>query len=320
VGFLLPRAATIALAVSFLATGALAQGVVDQSNDPASTAGFGCGTDIILNGTIHQSFVPAMDNLIAVELRLQAGSSFPSEGATLTARVRADSSTGQVLSEATASVAGPLTVGTQGLVRFDFEPLSITPGNTYVIEWVTPTTNTLTWVGSNSNPYSAGTAFSCSGNAWPGGTTDFNFITYAAAVVEEAPEAPEAPEAEPTCEERLARLRAAVDDVPAGKVARARMAKILDLAIRKLERGKPHAAAALVRVFEVKVRFLMRFDAIPEGYGEALVAEAEAVRACLRDCDDGKCRGHRHGRDRDRDHDDDGDRDRDDDNDHDDDC
>ena len=106
--FLQPQVFVAPLALLLMAAGALGQGIVDVQNDPASTTGFGCGSDVILNGTILQSFVPHEDTLIAAELRLQAGSAFPAEGYVTTARLRADTPAGPALAEATASVAGAM--------------------------------------------------------------------------------------------------------------------------------------------------------------------------------------------------------------------
>ncbi len=273
---LLPRAiATLALLL--LATGALAQGVADQQNDPAGGSGFGCGSPTpILNGTIHQGFVPAVDNLVAVELRLQAGSGFPSAGTTTTARIRDGSSTGTVLGEATASVAGPLAQNTQVLVRFDFTQIALTAGNTYLIEWVTPPTTVLTWVGANSNPYAAGTAYSCSGNAWPGGATDFNFVTYAAEVVVEPPA-----EEPPTCEAILEELRAAVKGLELYKFKQCALDRLLDGAQREMERGRPKAASTLVLAVEWQVRVLARFGMISGEKADGILDLAADFRACL---------------------------------------
>lgn len=274
-GFLLPRAIA-PLALLTLATGALAQGVVDQQNDPAGGSGFGCGATPILNGTIHQGFVPAVDNLVAAELRLQAGSGFPAEGATTTARIRDGSSTGTVLGEATASVAGPLSQNTQVLVRFDFTQITLVPGNTYLIEWVTPSTTVLTWVGANTNPYAAGTAYSCSGNAWPGGATDFNFVTYAAEVVEEPAE-----EEPPTCASLLEDLRTAVADLELHKFKRCVMDRLLDGAQREMDRGRPKAANVLVLALEYQLRVLARLGVVSEEEAGGILDLAADFRACL---------------------------------------
>ncbi len=290
---LLPRAA----ALLALASAALAQGVVDQQNDPSGGSGFGCGSPPILNGSIHQGFVPSVDNLIAVELRLQAGSAFPTGGTTVTARIRAGTSSGTVLGETTASVAGPLSQNTQVLVRFDFAQISLTAGSTYLIEWVTPPTTTLTWVGKGGDLYPAGTAYSCSGNPWPVAGTDFNFLTYYATPppVEESPPAPpaeeptaeeppaeEPPAEEPrTCSDLLDDLRAAVADLELSKYKRCVMTRLLDGAERAFEQEKPKTASALVHALECQVRILWRCGVVSEEEAQAILDLAQEFRACL---------------------------------------
>lgn len=286
-GFLLPRVAA-PLALLLLSTGALAQGVADQQNDPAGGSGFGCGSPTpILNGTIHQGFVPAVDNLVAVELRLQAGSSFPSGGTTTTASIRAGSSTGTVLGQATASVAGPLSQGAQALVRFDFTQIALTAGSTYLIEWVTPTTTTLTWVGAGGDPYAAGTAYSCSGNPWPVSGTDFNFITYAADPPPPEPPAEEPPAEEqpaeepPTCASLLVELRTAVKGLELHRFKQCVMDKLLDRAQREMDRDRPKSASALVLAVEAQVRVLARFGVISGEEADGILDLAADFRACL---------------------------------------
>lgn len=287
-GVLSPRAATGALALLILATSVFAQGVVDQQNDPTAAIGFGCGSPTpILNGTVLQSFVPGQDSLIAVELRLQAGSAFPSGGTVTTARIRDGSSTGTVLGTTTASVAGPLSQGTQLLVRFDFAKISLVPGNTYLIEWVTPPTTELTWVGTSSDPYAAGTAYSCSGNVWPGGLADLNFITYAAdppppPPPEPAPEPTPDPAPEPlTCDEMLEALSAKVADLELHKFKKCSLDRLLDRAAKELARDKPRAASALVLAVEGNIRVLDRLNLISDDEAKDILAMAESFRECL---------------------------------------
>jgi hypothetical protein len=283
---LLPRAATL-LVLLLMAGGALAQGVVDQQNDPSGGSGFGCGSPPILNGSVHQGFVPSADNLVAVELRLMAGSAFPDAGTTTTARIRDGGTSGTVLGEASASVAGPLSANTQVLVRFDFTEIALTPGNLYTIEWVTPPTTELMWVGKTGDPYPSGTAYSCSGNPWPiptGGTgTDFNFVTYEA-------DPPPPPEPEPTeseepapttCGSVLEQLRAAVEDLGLSKYKQCTMDKLLDNAEKHLAKGKAKSAAANVLAVEVKVRVLAKFGVISAEQAETVLELAEAFRDCL---------------------------------------
>jgi hypothetical protein len=275
--FLLPRAATAPLAVLFLAAGAFAQGVVDQQNDPAGGSGFGCGSPTpILNGSVQQGFVPQASNLIAVELRLMAGSAFPSGGTTTTARIRDGSTSGTILGQSTASVAGPLSANTQLLVRFDFTQIPLTPGNTYVIEWVTPATTELMWVGQGGDPYPAGTAYSCSGNPWPVSGTDFNFITYEAAPDPAASEGPAT-----DCDGLLAQLRAAVEGLELQRFKRCSTTRLLDEAGRHMDRGQSKAACANVLALECQIRVLARFGIISDDEKTAILDLAEAFRECV---------------------------------------
>lgn len=283
---LLPRAAVASLALLLMASGALAQGVVDQQNDPAGGSGFGCGSPPILNGSVHQGFVPSADNLVAVELRLMAGSAFPTEGASTTARIRDGSSSGTVLGEATSFVSGPLSANAQVLVRFDFSAITLTPGNTYLIEWVTPPTTVLMWVGQGGNPYASGTAYSCSGNPWPVSGTDFNFVTYEAEPPpppEEEPASEEEPPVEetPTCEGLLDQLREAVDGLGANKFKQCAMARLLGNAEKHLDKGKLKAAAANVRALEYQVRLLHKLGVITDGQRDVVLELAQAFRDCL---------------------------------------
>jgi hypothetical protein len=274
------------MALLLMASGALAQGVVDQQNDPSGGSGFGCGSPPILNGSVHQGFVPAADNLVAVELRLMAGSAFPTEGASTTARIRDGSSSGTVLGEATAFVAGPLSANTQMLVRFDFSAITLTPGNTYLIEWVTPPTTVLMWVGQGGDPYGSGTAYSCSGNPWPVTGTDFNFVTYEAEPPPppaEEPTSEEEPPAEetPTCDDVLTKLHDAVVGLGANKFKQCAMERLLANAEKHYAKGKLKAAAANVRALEFQVRFLHKLGVISDEQRDTVLNLAEAFRDCL---------------------------------------
>jgi hypothetical protein len=314
--FLWPRAVVAPLALLLMAAGALGQGVVDIEHDPESATGYGCGTDIILNGTILQEFVPSKDTLIAVELRLQAGDAFPDDGYTTTARIRAGSSTGTVLVEATADVAGPMSVGEQVIVRFDFDTLSVTPGDKYLIEWVTPSTSILTWVGKTDTGggYADGGMCSCSGNPWPIADTDLNFITYAEEeVVEEAPtsEEPtsEEPTTEPSCEDLLAELHAAVDELGLSRRAFKKFDGILDKAGRYMEKDKERSARAMLKAFDGLVRVYARFGVIADEDAEALLDLSGRLQECLGGSLKDWSGKDKHGHDKSR-HDDDDDDDR----------
>ncbi|MHC4849058.1 MAG: hypothetical protein ACYTEG_11470 [Planctomycetota bacterium] len=131
---------------------AQAQEVVDQQNDPTTTKSFSCGKTPILNKSILQSFVPAQDNLSAVEIRVRAGDSFPSTDQTVTIRVRAGATDGTVLGESSATVPANQQFLAQVVVRFEFSNVALTPGDTYFIEWDTPSSGILTWMGSTTMP------------------------------------------------------------------------------------------------------------------------------------------------------------------------
>lgn len=274
---LLPRAAIASMALLLMASGALAQGVVDQQNDPAGGSGFGCGSPPILNGSVQQSFVPSADNLVAVELRLMAGSAFPTAGASTTARIRDGSSSGTVLGEATASVAGPLSANTQMLVRFDFSAVTLTPGNTYLIEWVTPPTTVLMWVGQGGDPYASGTAYSCSGNAWPVSGTDFNFVTYKA-----EPPPIESTESEgPTGCDAFEQLAAAVGGLGSAEFRRCSLERLVANAAKHYAKGKLKATAANVTAIECQARVLSKLGVIDDVQLQAVLDAAQAVRDCI---------------------------------------
>lgn len=270
------RALIGAVALCLLTTGALAQGVVDQENDPTASSGFGCGNDVILNGTILQSFVPAAGNLVAVELRLMAGSAFPTAGTTTTARIREGTSSGTILGTASTSVAGPIAAGTKFLVRFDFTQIALTAGNTYLIEWVTPPTTELLWVGSGGDPYPAGTAHSCSGNPWPIAGTDFNFVTY------EAEAAPEPTETDaPSCDSLFEQLRTAVADLELRRFKQRALDKLLDNTAKHLEGGKTKAVKGNILALANCIRVLERFGVISEEEAATVLGLAESLLDCL---------------------------------------
>ena len=84
-----------------------------------------------------------------------------------------------MLGTKTAFVPGPQTTGAQLEVRFVLSPqISLVPGDTYVIEWISPEEGgrILTWMVAETDPYPGGTAFDCTGIAIP--EEDFIFITY----------------------------------------------------------------------------------------------------------------------------------------------
>ncbi len=240
----------------------------DQQNDPASTRSFSCGTPPILNGTLLQSFVPTLPTLTAVELRLRAGTAFPASGVATTIRIRTTATDSEVLAESTAHVSGPRVAGSQFLLRFDLEPLAVTPGTTLAIEWVTPNSNELTWVGAAGDPYADGTAFSCIGNVWPGGATDFNFATFGL------------PAAEPSVKDKLIALHDATVTATTLRGKRC-LRRLVVLACRCVERGKLKAARIKLRVFQWKVHTFVCFGWLEESVGRALIKDAKEIRAEL---------------------------------------
>jgi hypothetical protein len=117
--------------------------------------------------------------LAGVDLKLRVGGQFPNHGYSTTIRIRSGSPSGQVLGTASTFVTGPKATGTQLVVSFDFMPeIVLTPGNTYVIEWISPSEGgvVLSWFASNYNSYPGGTAFGCYGD--PASSIDFIFRTY----------------------------------------------------------------------------------------------------------------------------------------------
>lgn len=155
-------------------------GVSDQSNDPETSTSFGCSDTGL---SLYQSFTPTASPLVAVELRLRAGGSFPAEGVDTAIQIRSGSPVGTVLGTATTFVEGPQVGGTQLLVLFSFSPaITLTLGDTYVIEWLSPAPAgvnadaILTWMGITDNPYPGGNMFGCTGTEVP--SNDLNFRTF----------------------------------------------------------------------------------------------------------------------------------------------
>ncbi|MHC4577249.1 MAG: hypothetical protein ACYTFD_16770 [Planctomycetota bacterium] len=270
------RALCAPLALLLLtATAAYAQGVVDQENDPDPTTRFGCGTPPILNGSVMQGFVPSEDSLVGVALRLRAGDSFTQSEVKATVRILASNTDrANPLAVSTATVAGPMVQNEDVLVRFDFDAVTLTPGNTYVIEWVTPDFNVLGWAGNNDNTYAAGRLYSCSGNPWPNENSDANFITYAAAA-----------EKELDCKSRLKNLLERVQDLKGTGRLRRLPTKWLSTPVRLacwfVERDRPHVARVMLRYFQVRVMLFVRWRCISHEDGLALLAEARAIQKCL---------------------------------------
>ncbi|MCH8331346.1 MAG: DUF4382 domain-containing protein [Bacteroidetes bacterium] len=152
---------------------------IDFSELQPSTS-FGCGDTGL---SLYQSFTTTASSLLAVEPRFRTGEDFPTAGVDTTVKIRTDSPTGTVLGTAMASIPGPQLAGAQLLVRFNFSPaITVTPGDTFVIEWVSPASagedadTILTWMGRTDNPYGQGNMFGCTGT--PVLDNDLNFRTF----------------------------------------------------------------------------------------------------------------------------------------------
>jgi len=145
----------------------------DQVNDPTSAVRFGCPVG---GGSIYQSFTPTRPSLVAVQLRLVAGGSFPTAGTNTSVNIRSGSPAGAILGTSSVFVVGPQPSGRQFLVLFQFSPAAVTPGSSVVIEWLAQDPTLLGWAGSQDNPYAGGSMFGCTGTALP--TTDLNFETF----------------------------------------------------------------------------------------------------------------------------------------------
>ncbi|MHC4409324.1 MAG: hypothetical protein ACYS0F_10000 [Planctomycetota bacterium] len=250
------------VAVLVFAGFAHAQEVVDQQNDPTSTKSFSCGKTPILNKSILQSFVPAQDNLSAVEVRLRAGDSFPSTGQTVTIRVRDGATDGAVLGESSATVPANQEFLAQSVVRFEFSNVALTPGDTYFIELDTPSSGILTWMGADDvDHYPDGSAHTCAGTVWSGGITDFNFTTYA--VVASSPCA------------RIEKLASFVGDERCLQV-------MLRAACKHVKKERPGLAMIKLGIFQHKVRVLVYIGRMDPAKGKALIAEAHDIARELR--------------------------------------
>jgi len=116
---------------------------------------------------------------MAIDLRLRFGNGFPADGINGSVRIREGSPTGQVRGTSTSFVVGPHTFPEQQLVPFDFAAIQVTPGQLYVIEFVTPQEGSRiwSWLYTSNNPYTFGNLFNCDG--LPGINTDFNFRIHA---------------------------------------------------------------------------------------------------------------------------------------------
>jgi len=276
------RLLTAPLALFLLVSPAFAQGEVDQENDPTPTQALGCG-DGIGTSTLGQTFKPEADSLVAVALRLKAGVDFE-DGTETTMRVF-DADGNKVVGDVTVAVDGPADANGDILVLFEFSEVSVTPGDTYLIQWETPSTSIFTWRASEGNPYEDGNIKSCSGNDWPMTEWDCNFITYAAAAETTA-------SAELTCEERLELLLEHVDDLDLGWWRARMIRRPLLLAQKMLEANRPKVALLMVRVFIMHTKFTSRWLST-EAAG-ALLAEAKELAQCIVDHHDIQQKKHKY--------------------------
>lgn len=144
----------------------------DQVNDAAT------GTTRSAEGSsLYQSFTPGASSLAAVKLRLRAGGGFPSTGYTSTVHIRSGSPTGQIVATTTESIPGPIATGATLEVTYAFQsPVAVDPGQTYVIEWESPSPMVVSWFTADQDPYAGGTAFGPSGTVISG--EDFIFSSY----------------------------------------------------------------------------------------------------------------------------------------------
>jgi hypothetical protein len=149
----------------------------DQTNDFQANKSRGCGGG---TNSLFQSFTPSLSPLGAIDLRLRAGGEFPDKGYNTTIIIRSGTPDGSLLGTKTVFVPGPQALGAQLEVRFEFPlPIQLVPGNTYVIEWISPPEGdgVLTWMVAEGNPYTGGTAFGCTKISIVG--EDFLVRTYA---------------------------------------------------------------------------------------------------------------------------------------------
>jgi hypothetical protein len=267
-----------------VASPAFAQGVGDLENDPTPTQALGCG-DGIGTSTLGQTFVPEADSLVAVALRLKAGVDFE-DGTETTMRVF-DADGNKVVDDVTVAVDGPADANGNILVLFEFSEVSVTPGDTYLIQWVTPSTSIFTWRASENDPYPDGNIKSCSGNDWPMKDWDCNFITYAAAEAETA-------SAELTCKERLELLLGHVDDLDLGWWRARMIRRSLLLAQKMLEADRPKVALVMVKVFIMHTKYTSRW--LSKEAAGALLAEAQELAQCIVDHHDIQQRKHKYRR------------------------
>jgi hypothetical protein len=150
---------------------------VDQVNDaePIGSMGRAYGWP----GSVFQSFRPSRPVLGGVVLGLRAGGTFPDSGLVSEIRIRQGAFDGATVGTAVAIISGPRNTGERIFVRYNFHvPIVLTPGNTYVIEWISPYEGGtyLSWLFADNDPYPYGMAFVDDGSPRP--DRDLLFTTY----------------------------------------------------------------------------------------------------------------------------------------------
>ena len=134
-------------------------------NTAVTGTSMGCGVG---GGSLYQSFLASQSRMTAIVLQLRAGGRFPAKGFTTTVRLRQGSPQGKVISEARATVVGPVATGKLLDVTFQLpKEVLAKAGQRWVIEWITPKEGdgVLTWMMSSGDPYAGGQAYGCTGNA-----------------------------------------------------------------------------------------------------------------------------------------------------------
>lgn len=128
--------------------------------------------------SLYQSFKPTRSSLAAVSLGLMSRV-YNTDVYPTTINIR--DPYGAVIGTKTVDVIPPPpTYDEETLFQFS-SSIPVTPGETYVIEWITPSTENefdIGWVYLTNNPYPGGNSFDCSGE--PEDYKDFIFTTYAA--------------------------------------------------------------------------------------------------------------------------------------------
>ncbi len=82
------------------------------------------------------------------------------------------------LGTTTAFVPGPQVTGIQLLIDFRFSSaIAITPGQVYLLEWISTTAPVLTVMHRSDDPYPGGTEWDCVAD--PVAAEDLNFKTFA---------------------------------------------------------------------------------------------------------------------------------------------